>query len=163
MEYFRLGEISLPIISMSWAHQQSQRVSGLVFWCWYYSEQMLSSGLDRKGLISVCQEGNGACKALGMCEATWRGLVPSLYRHTGGASWRRAWFYPAIPFHSCPSKVSRGGEERGWIWKPLFKPVHFPFWLCGSWEQANVCPLSLILYTDQDRERSAEVSRDLLI
>lgn len=161
MEYFGLGEISLPIIGTSWACQQSQRVSGCVFWCWYYSEQMLSSGLDRKVLISMCQERNGASK--GMCEATWRGLVPSLNRYMEGASWGRIWFYPDIPFHSCPSKVSRGGEQRGWMWKSLFKPVHFPFWLCGSWEQAKVCPLSLILYTDQDRERSAEVSRDLLI
>lgn len=153
MEYFGLGEISLPIISMSWAHQLSQRVSGPVFWCWCYSKQMLSSDWDRKVLISVCQERNGAC------EATWRGLVLSLNRYMEGAFWRRIWFYPAIPFHSCPSKVSRGGEQRESMWKPLFKP----FWLCGFWEQAKVCPLSLILYTDQDRERSAEVSRDLLI
>lgn len=47
--------------------------------------------------------------------------------------------------------------------KAPFRPVQFSFLVCGSWEQAMVCILLLILYTDQNRERSAEVSRDLLI
>jgi len=47
--------------------------------------------------------------------------------------------------------------------KPLFRPAQALFLLRRSWEQVSLCTLPLILYTDQDRERSAEVSRDLLI